>query len=139
LRAGDFVIAKRCAGNPYPDFVTEEMYARMESDIDFVIGEFYHQAVGSAFPPLVRFVLTGIDDWYAHKSRVQFTLLSGHDITLVAFLEGLGIGPEVISPPYASHLAVELWHLDRPYVRFSFNGEVLRMIPLEEFRRQFAP
>jgi acid phosphatase len=138
LTTGDFVIARHCSGNSYPSVVTEEMYERMASDLDFVIGECYHRVVDSVFPPLVRFIFTGIDDWYAQKSRVQFTLLSGHDITLVAFLEGLAAGLEVTSPPYASHVAVELWHLDRPHIRVSLNGEVLLLVPLSEFRRRFA-
>jgi hypothetical protein len=40
-------------------------------------------------------------------------------------LAGLGHLPDDVDVPYASHIAVELWHGKQTFVRFVFNGEVL--------------
>ncbi|CAM9721245.1 unnamed protein product, partial [Ectocarpus fasciculatus] len=76
---------------------------------------------------------------------VKFTLYSGHDTVIAPVLAALGVYDRYCTwPPYASHIAFELWKnarkesLSRPqnetirdhYVRVLFNGrDVTRHIP----------
>ena len=76
---------------------------------------------------------------------VKFTLYSGHDTVIAPVLAALGVYDKFCNwPPYASHIAFELWKngrkesLSRPqnetirdyYVRVLFNGrDVTRLIP----------
>jgi hypothetical protein len=77
------------------------------------------------------------------KSRVLFTLVAAYDVNLASIVAGLGHGDLIGRPPYASHVAVELWHLEELFVRFVANGQVLKVAgqeitPLSEFRKRFS-
>ena len=56
----------------------------------------------------------------------------------------LGYLDLIAPPPFASHLAVELWQTEKPCLRFVYNGEVLQfkgkdLTPLDEFKSIFFP
>lgn len=95
----------------------------------------------------MRHMLKLADDFLVGKSPKKFALLSAHDTTLAALLTLLGYKDEII-PPYASHIAMEIWEdVDREkYVRFVFNGKPVQIASLnndvikyDDFRTYVQP
>ncbi len=90
-------------------------------------------------------------DWIANFEtipRPKFVLYSNHDSTLRAVLTALGVFDEVW-PPYASHIAMELWEetaTGRHFVTMQYDGKnkVMRgcggseFCPFEDFARLLA-
>jgi hypothetical protein len=142
LTLGDFFRACRCAGHNVSEMVKEEAWNRMMSDLDFVLKEFYTLGATEFFGAIWKLIDTGINEFYEQKSRTRFTVLAGHDVTLLTILAGIGRKDLLFALPYASHLSVEIWHLGRPLVRFVLNGQIVavdghELFPLSEFRKRF--
>ena len=81
-----------------------------------------------------------VADQAAKDGKLKFSLLSAHDSslsTILVFLRGKSIQSWNRIPPFASHLAMELWSSDSQpseyYVRFAFNGDDL---PLDKMNNQ---
>ncbi|OHS95184.1 histidine acid phosphatase [Tritrichomonas foetus] len=85
----------------------------------------------------------------ASASGKKFALFSAHDTTVAAYLTLLGFSDDDRPPPYASHLAMELWkdEHDQLYVRYVFNGDEVplsgfsnqTLVRFDEFRSYIAP
>jgi acid phosphatase len=141
LAVGDHLYALHCNGMPLPSFVTEGMWDHLMKGLAHFISGFILFIKELAYDPILKLLFEDIDEQFAMRSAARFTLISGHDFTLAAVLAALGVTTEHASP-YASHIAMELWHAGRPHVRFVFNGQVIKvdgrdLVPLSEFRRKF--
>jgi hypothetical protein len=119
--------------------LTDELFEHILGDMVAVELGYISAIRDAAYVPLKAMVLRELDAQFAHEKAARFTLFSGHDVTLITVLAGIGYKGLNIPPQYASHLAIEIWHSDRPYVRFVFNGEVIpvdgrELLPLSEYR-----
>jgi hypothetical protein len=138
---GDLFIHYHCGRNDIGYKLPEGVYEQMVSDLA-VLGYGYNVFKEQTYGPLRKLLLDEIEAQYAGESKVRFTLLSGHDLTLIAVLSAIGYYNDTMSPPCGSQLAVELWYVNRPMLRFVLNGEVIKvqgkeMIPLSTFKRDF--
>jgi acid phosphatase len=141
LEVGDHLYALHCNGTPLPDIVTEGIWGHLMKNLAYFISGFILFIKEFAYDPILKLLFEDIDEQYAMRSSARFTLISCHDFTLAAMLSALGVTTEHASP-YASHIAMELWHAERPLVRFVLNGHVVQadgrgIVPLSEFRRRF--
>lgn len=100
----------------------------LNTNIAFYVTGFIDFVGKKAFGPIVNLFADHLKKFLDRKTDVKFTLFSGHDVTLSAFLLAFGIKNNDGVPPYASHLAAELWERDNKLVlRFVMNGEVLNI------------
>jgi hypothetical protein len=139
LTIGDLFHPYLCGNGELSAFVNEELFKEMLYDILVVEYGFTASQLRSSYLPIKKVIVEEIELQLAGTKNSRFTLLSGHDITLVAFLSGLRYEGLQMPPPYASHLAVEIWQHSCCFsVRIVLNGEVLRikerdLLPLSEF------
>jgi hypothetical protein len=119
--------------------LNDELFKRMLADMVAVELGYISATRDATYVPLKAMVLRELGAQFAQEKAARFRLFSGHDVTLIAVLAGIGYKGLETPPQYASHLAVEIWHSDRPYVRFVFNGDVIpvdgrELLPLSEYR-----
>jgi hypothetical protein len=141
LAIGDLFHTYYCGNNRLGDVVSDELLEQMLPDLAFL----FHGLVKSkdrTYNPIRKYLLDEMDSFYSMEKKTKFSLLSGHDLTLMAVLSGIGHADVTLQPQYTAHLAVELWHLNRPMLRFVFNGEVVKvggkdLIPLSEFKTNY--
>lgn len=89
------------------------------------------------------------DQAMANSNGQKFALLSAHDTTVAAYMTLLGKPDDKRPPPYASHLAMEIWRDDsgERYVRYIFNGDPVplagfdnqTLVRFDNFRHYIAP
>lgn len=162
LIVADFLNCFRCSNNelpfpPYPS--TEKQHEKNNKEDDVIINDqifdklmsnmayweagFLNFSGKIAYMPIFDLIMNHIDKLFAmDESTAKFILFSGHDVSISAVLNALGYVDFVAPPPFASHLSVELWQLDKPHLRFVFNGKVLQfrgkdLTPLNEFKSIF--
>jgi hypothetical protein len=129
----------RCGNGQLSELLDDELFERMLSDMAAVEFGYISAARDKTSARLKAMVLRELDAQFAQEKAARFTLFSAHDLTLITALAGIGYRGLKIVPQYAAHLAVEIWHSDRPYVRFVFNGDVIpvdgrELLPLSEYR-----
>ncbi|CAM9307241.1 unnamed protein product, partial [Laminaria digitata] len=66
------------------------------------------EAAALSLYPFTREILTNMRDVLSGKSAMKFALFSGHDTVIAPLLAALG-AYDCRWPPYASHVAFELW------------------------------
>jgi hypothetical protein len=140
----DYFITSRCSNNSHTDLVTDAIFDGLRDDFDWMLDKFYRKTVKAVFWPIWELVSSEIDAILAAQKKTKFTLMSGHDVTMVATLVGAGIPEPIRLPPYASHMAIEVWDVVGPSLRFVLNGDVVpiagrELTPLAEFRRMVEP
>ncbi|OHT04311.1 histidine acid phosphatase [Tritrichomonas foetus] len=81
-----------------------------------------------------------VADQFVTDKKTKFSLLSAHDSSIASiliFLLGKNMNSWNRIPPFASHLAMELWSTDEEptdyFIRFAMNG---RDLPLEKMENQ---
>ena len=137
---GDWLYTIGCCGSPLPGFITQEQLDISIKAVEFFTLNLFQYERGVAGAPILRELTTHIEDSLIGATNLKFYLLSGHDVSIVAALNVLGIDITEV-PPFASHLAFEVWEVDsRPMVRVVLNGEVLlEPILYQKFKRIVAP
>eukprot|EP01113_Clastostelium_recurvatum_P025334 TRINITY_DN3047_c0_g1_i1.p1 TRINITY_DN3047_c0_g1~~TRINITY_DN3047_c0_g1_i1.p1 ORF type:complete len:420 (-),score=107.39 TRINITY_DN3047_c0_g1_i1:166-1425(-) len=107
------------------DFATFEMWYLYNTTelISLSIGDF------------MRELLARIETFNSGATPEKFVLYAGHDTTIAPLMMALGlVGPEDSAnwlwPPYASHMALELWSdaSNNQYVRIHYNS-VVQVVP----------
>lgn len=166
LVIADFLNCYRCSRNelPFPPFKNDQKKEKIlnenilnenvlnESDFDTLMSNmafydagFLDFAGNISYMPILELIINHIDKYFEMDEFVEkFFLFSGHDATISAVLVALGILDLRAPPPFASHLAIELWQIEKPFMRFVYNGEVIKfkgkeLTPLDEFRSTFFP
>jgi hypothetical protein len=139
LTIADLFHPYRCGNGELSEMLNDELFQHMLADMAAVELGYISANRQAAYVPLKAMVLRELDAQFAQEKAARFTLFSGHDVTLITLLAGIGYKGLRSPPQYASHLAIEIWHSDRPYVRFVFNGEVVKvdgreLLPLSEYR-----
>ncbi len=77
--------------------------------------------------PMIQHILDHFNGFIKDEHSLKLLMLSGHDTTLSAFLNGLDLFDPPIGPPYASMIIVELHKSPSDYfVRFSYRNETER-------------
>jgi hypothetical protein len=118
--------------------LTDELFEHTLENMLAVEYGYAMRTLNLSYAPIKLVIVDELREQLAGRKKARFTLLSGHDVTTVAFLAGLGYDGLRVPPPYASHLAVEVWQRDGLFLRVALNGEVLlidgkKLIPIEEF------
>jgi len=139
LSIADLFFPYRCGNGELSELLNDDVFEHMLNNMMAVEFGYLVETRDTSYTLLKEMLLKEIDAQYGQEKNARFTLFSAHDVTLVAILSGIGYQGLKIPPQYASHLAVEIWHLDRPYLRFVYNGEVVpvkgrELIPLSEYR-----
>ncbi|KAH0792119.1 histidine acid phosphatase [Histomonas meleagridis] len=129
----DWVNTLSCDEREIGPSVTSQMISKCRTiSGSFMFGAYggdNNKTRGIAFSTGMREIFRVIDEALSGVSPVKFALHSAHDTSVVAMLTALGQNVNSV-PPYASHIAVELFEKDQKYyVRFSFNGNPL-VIPM---------
>jgi hypothetical protein len=136
--AGDVFLCGRCGGSFRDRAVSPSIWEAMEKDAK-IFDETYFQFLGKdGYLPIWRMLSKQIDAQFAKTDTPVVRVFSAHDTTLRSLLEGLGTTERGV--PFASNIAVELWHSKQTFVRFVFNGKVVKvngkeLIPLEDFKK----
>lgn len=159
LIIGDFLNCYRCSGNELPlssfnetendnkSEVTKntEIFDKLMSNMAFWETGFLEFTGNLSYMPIFEMMVNYIDHLFAMDEKAhKFYLFSAHDVTISAVLVALGYLDYDSPPPFGAHLAAELWQLDKPYLRFVYNGKVVPfrgkelMIPLDEFKSAFS-
>ncbi|KAK8839142.1 hypothetical protein M9Y10_032615 [Tritrichomonas musculus] len=159
LLAGDFPYCLQFNGYRLPKIVEDDnkryqmmvhsktecfgsLFHFLNSNIAFYVSGFLEFVGEKAYRPVMELFVSHLKKFLDKKTEVKFTLFSGHDVTLSAFLLSLGIINRDGVSPYASHLAAELWERqNKLLLRFAINGEVLKIknsetIEVEEFLKK---
>lgn len=170
LIVADFLNCFRCSGNelpfpPYPStqeqydknnknngndgndnlIINDEIFNELMSNMAFWEAGFLDFAGNASYGPIFELIMNHIDKHFSmDESTAKFVLFSGHDVTISAILNALGYLDFTAPPPFASHISIELWQLDKPHLRFVFNGKVMQfrgkdLTPLDEFKAIFFP
>lgn len=168
LAVADFLNCFRCSGNelPFPPFnqekfnrifdsgiekvdsekiLSDDDYDKLMSNLAFYDAGFLNFSGNISYLPILKMISNQIDRLFEMEETVEkFILFSGHDATISAVLVALGHLDLTSPPPFASHLSVELWQIEKPCLRFVYNGEVIKfrgneLTPLDEFRSFFFP
>ncbi|KAK8875597.1 hypothetical protein M9Y10_005766 [Tritrichomonas musculus] len=158
LVVADFLNCFRCSGNelPLPPYneknsnddevaLTKNDYEQLMSNMAFWEAGFLDFAGNLSYSPIFQLILEHIDKMFSmDEQTAKFILFSGHDVSISAIMVALGYLDLIAPPPFASHLAVELWQTEKPCLRFVYNGEVLQfkgkdLTPLDEFKSIFFP
>ena len=123
--------------------INDEIYDKLMSNMAYWETGFLNFTGNLSYMPIFELIMNHIDKMFSmDEQTAKFFLFSGHDVTIAAVLVALGY-VDLTAPPYfASHLAVELWQLDKPHLRFVYNGDVVPfrgkdLIPLDEFKSIF--
>ncbi|KAH0791714.1 histidine acid phosphatase [Histomonas meleagridis] len=124
----NWVVTLECNGQQLPSFVkTEdlELCQRITADLMYIAFKKNTTVfVSYAMRELLRVAKEAVNG----GNQFKFSLLSSHDSTVGTFLTYLGYQATETIPPYASHLLMEIWKSgEQRYVRWSFNGEVLKI------------
>ncbi|OHS95843.1 histidine acid phosphatase [Tritrichomonas foetus] len=140
LMAGDFIHCLKFNGFEIPQLVkdTPGLYEQMMSNLAFYSTGFINSVGRPAYGPALDLLSEAIHNFLNKKDQYRFTLFSGHDCSIAAILVSLGICELQTVPPYASHLAIELWqpnsdsgdsimNSDNLILRFVLNGQVLKL------------
>jgi acid phosphatase len=138
---GDFFVSSKCSNNTFDPIVNDEIYERMMEDFDFLTTNARPKMAEAELASIWKEVDSGIQNFLKEPSKAKFTLIGGHDVTLSSIYAGLGQEKRG-RPPYAAHVAVEVWKRDEMYVRFVINGEVVKfdgaeLTPLAKMRKRF--
>jgi len=114
-----------CGVDRLPSFMTDEFIDKCLRVIGFNHFDLFETNPGVAFSFSMRHMLTVADEAIGGKG-VKYVHFSGHDSTLAAFMVLLGVHMDRV-PPYASHIATEIWadNGGNHYIRFVYNGEPL--------------
>ena len=127
-----WVISFTCNDNvQLPSFVTDKVIDKCYEVCAFNQFGTFKQAPspGLMGSTAVRQAMEIVDNAITGGNGKKFSLLSAHDTTVAAYLTLLGYTDEKRPPPYASHLAMELWKdkHDELYVRYVYNGEPVEL------------
>ena len=141
----DWATTHACDDHQLPLEITQEMLDRCYEVVSYNLYARYAVNPYAYASYHMRTILGQANDALNHKTNVKFALNSAHDstvATIVQLLKGTpGHRPENTTriPPYASHLAMEIWENQdhTRYVRFVYNGD---LIPLQLLDNQtFVP
>jgi hypothetical protein len=143
LMMGDFFVASKCSNNTYDPIVTDDLYERMMADFDFLTANARSKMAEAELTSIWREIDEGVKTLLSGTSRARFTLIAGHDATLASILAGIGHPNLLGRPPYASHIAVELWRLEDLFIRFVVNGKVVafegsELTPVLDLKKRFS-
>ena len=161
ILAGDFIYCLLCNNFKLPKIIEDDnkryqmmihtnkkcfgsLYYLMNSNMTFGTTRFIEFVGKKAFRPIIELFVSHLKKFMDQKTEVRFTLFSGHDITISAFLIALGILNKEGIPPYASHLAAELWEKrNKRVIRFVINGEIIRLnnsesIDVDDFFKKYC-
>lgn len=161
LLAGDFPYCLQFNGYRLPKIIEDDnkryqmmihsntdcfgsLFYFLNSNIAFYVSQFLEFVGKKAYWPIMELFVSNLKKFLDKKTEVKFTLFSGHDVTLSAFLLALGFINRDGVPPYASHLGAELWERkNKLELRFVINGEVLKIknsetIEVEEFFKKIC-
>ena len=131
----DWVSTHACDDHQLPLEITPEIQELCFGVVSYNLYEKYKVDPYVFASYHMRTVLGQANDALEGKTKVKFTINSAHDstvATMVQLLKGTPgnrpNGTERI-PPYASHLAMEIWQDEdkKRYVRFVFNGELIQL------------
>ena len=138
LLIGGYFMTYKCHGDSIEP-VDDALYAKLIANMAYFEAGYlnYSKPLGDA--PIWKLVFDEVDSYYGLETQTKFSLFSGHDVTLAALLVSLGLVDYTSPPPFASHLAVEVWYTTRPHIRIVYNGQVVPvngrdLTPLSEFK-----
>jgi hypothetical protein len=143
MALADVFLPRRCSNNSYDEVVTDEMYDRMLDDFSFLTCLSRSMVTEREWTPIWRGIDESLKRQLSGQSSVRLTVTAAHDTTLASILNGLGQCGFLNRPPYASHIAVEVWQADELFVRFVGNGQVIpvegkNLTRLVELRKRFS-
>lgn len=141
---GDWIYSYYCSNQSIPSVITDEMFEVAMNDTSYYSVGFFKEYPDIASGPIWRLLLEAINDRLALANQYKFHFFSGHDTTIGSMLAKLGYSDLSGIPPYRSHILVELYNEERPTLRFSENGKVLKIngketLTLTEFQRLVLP
>lgn len=149
LTFGDYINTLRCANQEdeviktinhdiptEENLITPDLHREIMNNMLFMEGGFYNFSRAPSIAPIYKLILPKLKKITSKKYKKVFNLFSGHDGTLTALMTAFG-GEIEFPPPFASHFTIEVWHQnDSSYVlRACFNGNVIKTIPLKEFKK----
>ncbi|OHT08512.1 histidine acid phosphatase [Tritrichomonas foetus] len=134
LTFGDYINTMICSNQTLPFEMTENLHSEIMNHMNFIESGFFNFTLNPTAGPIIELVLNKIEDYYGLESHSKFNYFSGHDGTIAALLEAFG-QRTFSPPPFASHFLLEIWYSDRPYLRAVYNGEVIKTMPLSEFKK----
>lgn len=137
----DFVSTVYCDDKRLPHLANNETIINAcLNSIGFYLYDFYQSNSSVAGSYTMRKMISLADRHVNENGKLKFSLLSAHDSsisTILIYLIGKNMRSYNRIPPYASHLAMELWSSDDApedfYIRFALNGKDL---PLEKMENQ---
>lgn len=145
--ACDFGLTFWCNGKSVIPNVTDAMIDTCREYLGKLMYGLYGSGPGIAGSPAMRDIFRLMDESLSGQSPVRFALISSHDSTVSALLTMLGYS-EPYGPPYASHLAFEVWedtNTREMQIRVVYNGVEVPLIDgkslvkLHEFRQKIGP
>lgn len=149
LAFGDYINTLRCSNQenkiirsidhqtPTEEkLITPEIHKELMENVYFLEGDFYNFSRKASIGPIFKLILEKLRNIKSKKTEHIFNLFSGHSETLSALLTGFGVKND-FTPPFGSHFLIEVWKpIDsKPFLRVLINGEIIKTIPLKEFKK----
>ncbi|KAH0796058.1 histidine acid phosphatase [Histomonas meleagridis] len=140
LWIGDWLYTIACCSDDFPSFVNQTQFDYAIGAVEFFTIGFFQYTRGVAGASTMRVVLDKFEKTISQEETNKFSLMTGHDVTIVAVLNLLGVDLKEI-PPFRSHLAFERWEVDgMDYIRVVLNGDVVvDLLKYNEFKVKIAP
>lgn len=135
----DFVSTVYCDDKRLPaDAQNETLQQACLNSLGFYMYDYYQYNSTVAGSYTMRKMISVTDRHVNENGKLKFSLLSAHDSTIssiLIFLKGKNFKTYNRIPPFASHLAMELWSSDdNPTeftIRFALNGEDIELEKME--------
>lgn len=158
LLLGDFPLTLQFNNFQLPSMIEEDnkrsrflsgqpngsLYGLLLSNLAYFSTGYVNYCGKDASGPIFNFLGDRIRKFLNNETKAKFSLFSAHDITISCVLTRLGYVNLKCVPPYASHLAVELWDTKyRQVLRFVMNGEPIKVnglptIDVQSFLQEFT-
>lgn len=135
----DFVSTVYCDNKRLPaDAQNETIQQACLHSLGFYMYDYYQYNSTVAGSYTMRKMVSVADQHVNNNGKLKFSLLSAHDSTIssiLIFLKGKYFKTYNRIPPFASHLAMELWSSDENpnnyTIRFALNGEDIELEKME--------
>lgn len=96
-------------------------------DLSFKLSTWTHEMKRLRGGPIVQSILDHFTGFIANENTYKMVMYSGHDTTVSALLNTLGMFDPAIGPPYASMVVIELTRQNHSYfVNFAYRNDSTR-------------
>lgn len=90
MTIGDLFVPYHCGNGELSELLTADLIRHMLGNMIAVEYGFLVNTLNTSFQPIKDVIVRAWKEIEAGRDRARFKLLSGHDVTLVSFLAGIG-------------------------------------------------